>query len=105
MASWVIISFVIIFAIIFMVFVAPNIFPHDTAQKQSLQQFCAQFKLQSRQHIFQGIEQCYQTTKNGASVVDTACDVQETAGQFSFKGDCSLVPKPPASKVPTEQIP
>lgn len=105
MANWLILSIVVIMAILFMVFVLPQFTstPSDV-KKISLQQFCGQFKLQARQHIFQGIRQCYQTIKNGASVIETACDVDETSGIFSFKGDCPLVPAPPPVKIPDNQV-
>lgn len=108
MANWIVLSIIVIMGIIFFAFVLPTIMPHDTStnpSKMSLQQFCAQWKLQSRQHIFQGIYQCYTTTKNGASVVDTACDVRQTNGQYEFVGDCPLVPAAPITKAPTGQIP
>lgn len=104
MANWLVLSIIVIMAILFMVFVLPQFAGTPSEKKMSLQEFCNQFSLDARQHIFQGIMQCYKTTKNGNSVTETACDVAQTNGQFEFKGDCPLVPAPPAVKLPDGQV-
>ena len=105
MANWLVLSIIVIMGILFVVFVLPTFSGSPSSPKaMSLQQFCSQFKLDARQKFFAGITQCYKTTKSGNSVTETTCDVVQTNGQFAFKGDCPLVPAPPAVKIPDGQV-
>jgi hypothetical protein len=90
MPSWIMVSVLVVFAVIFFVFVLPALLPKNAVQEMTLEKFCSGYGMMARQKFFSGITQCYSIKVEGHTTSETACNVEKVNSTWRFRDACLL---------------